>query len=170
MSVYVCILSLEHNLLLSTNDDNSTLKITDFGFARSLQPRGLAETLCGLPLYMAPEIMQLHKYDAKALLAVTMQRENTIHKKQSNSSLSILYHYQVDEYMGFVENVVGFYSKVVHLLRFLLVEAPSLILNPPFSITNSDRYRLGTYIDLIDNRHSHSRSQRGGGAFQHFPA
>nr|GMC91892.1 serine/threonine-protein kinase ATG1c-like [Ipomoea batatas] len=42
------------------------MKIADFGFARSLQPRGLAETLCGSPLYMAPEIMQLQKYDAKA--------------------------------------------------------------------------------------------------------
>ena len=36
-----------------------------FFFGRSLQPRGLAETLCGSPLYMAPEIMQLQKYDAK---------------------------------------------------------------------------------------------------------
>ncbi|XP_010262643.1 PREDICTED: serine/threonine-protein kinase ATG1c [Nelumbo nucifera] len=54
------------NLLLSTNNDQSILKIADFGFARSLQPRGLAETLCGSPLYMAPEIMQLQKYDAKA--------------------------------------------------------------------------------------------------------
>ncbi|CAN4118219.1 unnamed protein product [Withania somnifera] len=54
------------NLLLSTTDENSTLKIADFGFARSLQPRVLAETLCGSPLYMAPEIMQLQKYDAKA--------------------------------------------------------------------------------------------------------
>lgn len=54
------------NLLLSTDDDNAVLKIADFGFARSLQPRGLAETLCGSPLYMAPEIMQLQKYDAKA--------------------------------------------------------------------------------------------------------
>lgn len=54
------------NLLLSTNDENAVLKIADFGFARSLQPRGLAETLCGSPLYMAPEIMQLQKYDAKA--------------------------------------------------------------------------------------------------------
>ncbi|XP_061353713.1 serine/threonine-protein kinase ATG1c-like isoform X3 [Gastrolobium bilobum] len=54
------------NLLLSINDEKSVLKIADFGFARSLQPRGLAETLCGSPLYMAPEIMQLQKYDAKA--------------------------------------------------------------------------------------------------------
>ncbi|KGN58835.1 serine/threonine-protein kinase ATG1c isoform X1 [Cucumis sativus] len=54
------------NLLLSTSEEHSVLKIADFGFARSLQPRGLAETLCGSPLYMAPEIMQLQKYDAKA--------------------------------------------------------------------------------------------------------
>ncbi|KAL8039316.1 hypothetical protein ABFS82_10G027000 [Erythranthe guttata] len=54
------------NLLLSTNGDNSVLKIADFGFARSLPSRGLAETLCGSPLYMAPEIMELKKYDAKA--------------------------------------------------------------------------------------------------------
>ncbi|CAI9098311.1 OLC1v1034934C1 [Oldenlandia corymbosa var. corymbosa] len=53
------------NLLLSTNDDKSILKIADFGFARSLQDSRLAETLCGSPLYMAPEIMQLQKYDAK---------------------------------------------------------------------------------------------------------
>ncbi|KAI3939110.1 hypothetical protein MKX01_001978 [Papaver californicum] len=54
------------NLLLTANDNHAVLKIADFGFARSLQPRGLAETLCGSPLYMAPEIMQLQKYDAKA--------------------------------------------------------------------------------------------------------
>ncbi|KAK1408511.1 hypothetical protein QVD17_40348 [Tagetes erecta] len=69
-------------------------------------------------------------------------------------------HGAVDEYMGFTENAAGFYSKAVRLLSFLLVEAPSLILNPPFSITNSDRYRLRMYIDVINNRQNHSRSQR----------
>eukprot|EP00252_Welwitschia_mirabilis_P016587 TRINITY_DN3663_c0_g1_i10.p1 TRINITY_DN3663_c0_g1~~TRINITY_DN3663_c0_g1_i10.p1 ORF type:complete len:700 (+),score=152.64 TRINITY_DN3663_c0_g1_i10:691-2790(+) len=54
------------NLLLSSCDENAVLKIADFGFARPLQPQGLAETLCGSPLYMAPEIMQSQKYDAKA--------------------------------------------------------------------------------------------------------
>lgn len=43
-----------------------TLKIADFGFARHLQTASLAETLCGSPLYMAPEILQHHRYDAKA--------------------------------------------------------------------------------------------------------
>lgn len=30
-------------------------------------PHGLADTLCGSPLYMAPEIIQNQKYDAKVL-------------------------------------------------------------------------------------------------------
>ncbi|ETN38611.1 uncharacterized protein HMPREF1541_06648 [Cyphellophora europaea CBS 101466] len=42
------------------------LKIADFGFARALPPTSLAETLCGSPLYMAPEILRYEKYDAKA--------------------------------------------------------------------------------------------------------
>lgn len=42
------------------------LKIADFGFARFLPSLALAETLCGSPLYMAPEILRYEKYDAKA--------------------------------------------------------------------------------------------------------
>ncbi|KAG0301132.1 Serine/threonine-protein kinase [Dissophora globulifera] len=42
------------------------LKIADFGFARSLPHLSLAETLCGSPLYMGPEILRYEKYDAKA--------------------------------------------------------------------------------------------------------
>ncbi|KAL4804227.1 Serine/threonine-protein kinase atg1 [Aspergillus unguis] len=42
------------------------LKLADFGFARSLPATSLAETLCGSPLYMAPEILRYEKYDAKA--------------------------------------------------------------------------------------------------------
>ncbi|KDR76950.1 hypothetical protein GALMADRAFT_246094 [Galerina marginata CBS 339.88] len=42
------------------------LKVADFGFARSLPNAMMAETLCGSPLYMAPEILRYEKYDAKA--------------------------------------------------------------------------------------------------------
>lgn len=42
------------------------LKIADFGFARCLPSTSLAETLCGSPLYMAPEILRYEKYDATA--------------------------------------------------------------------------------------------------------
>ncbi|KAL2841272.1 hypothetical protein BJY01DRAFT_13326 [Aspergillus pseudoustus] len=47
-------------------DSLPLLKIADFGFARSLPATSLAETLCGSPLYMAPEILRYEKYDAKA--------------------------------------------------------------------------------------------------------
>ncbi|KAH9997071.1 kinase-like protein [Russula vinacea] len=42
------------------------LKVADFGFARFLPNTMMAETLCGSPLYMAPEILSSQKYDAKA--------------------------------------------------------------------------------------------------------
>lgn len=42
------------NLLLtsSTLDDSMTLKIADFGFAKTLGATNMAFTLCGTPLYM----------------------------------------------------------------------------------------------------------------------
>lgn len=42
------------------------LKLADFGFARFLPSTSMAETLCGSPLYMAPEILRYEKYNAKA--------------------------------------------------------------------------------------------------------
>ncbi|KAI0342521.1 Pkinase-domain-containing protein [Trametopsis cervina] len=42
------------------------LKVADFGFARSLSPAMMAETLCGSPLYMAPEILSGEKYNETA--------------------------------------------------------------------------------------------------------
>ena len=55
-----------HNLLLTSKSMNSSLKIADFGFAKRLDSANMAYTLCGSPLYMAPEILQRKKYDAKA--------------------------------------------------------------------------------------------------------
>jgi serine/threonine-protein kinase ULK/ATG1 len=66
----------------------------------------------------------------------------------------------VDELMGNMESAAALYSKAVRLLVFLLVEAQSLILNPPFSLTRADRYRLRHYIDIINNRQGYSMSQR----------
>ncbi|KAJ2969505.1 hypothetical protein NQ176_g8626 [Zarea fungicola] len=43
-----------------------TLKIADFGFARVLPSTSLADTLCGSPLYMAPEILRYERYEAKS--------------------------------------------------------------------------------------------------------
>ena len=42
------------------------IKLADFGFARALPAQSMASTLCGSPLYMAPEILRGDRYDAKA--------------------------------------------------------------------------------------------------------
>ncbi|XP_057570832.1 serine/threonine-protein kinase ULK2 isoform X2 [Hippopotamus amphibius kiboko] len=42
------------------------LKIADFGFARYLHSNMMAATLCGSPMYMAPEVIMSQHYDAKA--------------------------------------------------------------------------------------------------------
>lgn len=56
----------ERSLVPNTGVESlPTLKIADFGFARSLPTTSLAETLCGSPLYMAPEILRYEKYDAR---------------------------------------------------------------------------------------------------------
>ncbi|XP_059850579.1 serine/threonine-protein kinase ULK1 isoform X2 [Hypanus sabinus] len=60
------------NILLShiggrkSNPNNIRIKIADFGFARYLQSNMLAATLCGSPMYMAPEVIMSQNYDAKA--------------------------------------------------------------------------------------------------------
>lgn len=54
------------NILLCNERGSLVLKLADFGFARIVRPADLAETLCGSPLYMAPEILKYEKYDSKA--------------------------------------------------------------------------------------------------------
>ena len=56
------------NILMSKNNASvfPLLKIADFGFARALPSTSMASTLCGSPLYMAPEILKGDKYDAKS--------------------------------------------------------------------------------------------------------
>lgn len=52
--------NMNMNMNTNMNMNSFHLKIADFGFARHLQKTSLADTLCGSPLYMAPEILQ-HK-------------------------------------------------------------------------------------------------------------
>jgi serine/threonine protein kinase len=47
-------------------DKNNVCKIADFGFARYKDQDKLLETMCGSPLYMAPEIIKHQHYTMKA--------------------------------------------------------------------------------------------------------
>ncbi len=61
------------NILLSFDEavkcpqpEQIRVKVADFGFARYLEVDAMAATLCGSPMYMAPEVMMSQTYDSKA--------------------------------------------------------------------------------------------------------
>uniref|UniRef100_A0A8C5G6Z4 non-specific serine/threonine protein kinase n=1 Tax=Gouania willdenowi TaxID=441366 RepID=A0A8C5G6Z4_GOUWI len=49
-----------------SSTSRTSIKLADFGFARHLQTNTMAATLCGSPMYMAPEVIMSQNYDAKA--------------------------------------------------------------------------------------------------------
>ena len=53
-----------HNILI--NEDTKEIKLCDFGFAREFKDTLLTDTVCGSPLYMAPELLQNQKYNIKS--------------------------------------------------------------------------------------------------------
>lgn len=54
------------NLLLLSADDDSRLKIADFGFAKKASGENSLTTQCGTPGYVAPEILNSVPYGIKA--------------------------------------------------------------------------------------------------------
>ncbi|OQU92861.1 hypothetical protein SORBI_3001G424700 [Sorghum bicolor] len=66
----------------------------------------------------------------------------------------------VDEMFGKAADAMTGYMRAVSMLRFLLIEAPSLALNPPLILTRSDRHRLRTYIEALNTRLCQMQSQR----------
>lgn len=45
------------NILLATEDNETLVKVTDFGLSKLVQSNTAMRTLCGTPLYVAPEIL-----------------------------------------------------------------------------------------------------------------
>ena len=54
------------NLLLNTENDNTSVKICDFGFAKRVHVPNSLTTLCGSKHYVAPELLKNHPYDESA--------------------------------------------------------------------------------------------------------
>ena len=50
----------------SPQPEEIRVKVADFGFARHLEVDAMAATLCGSPMYMAPEVMTSQTYDSRA--------------------------------------------------------------------------------------------------------
>ncbi|EFP00635.1 CRE-UNC-51 protein [Caenorhabditis remanei] len=60
------ILLCNHSRTQNPHFSDITVKLADFGFARFLNDGVMAATLCGSPMYMAPEVIMSMQYDAKA--------------------------------------------------------------------------------------------------------
>lgn len=54
------------NLLLTSKDNDTVIKIADFGFAKRVHTPHSLVTRCGTPTYVAPEILKNHPHDAAA--------------------------------------------------------------------------------------------------------
>lgn len=52
-----------HNILINKD---LTIKLCDFGFAKEFKDTLMTNTVCGSPLYMAPEILNNHSYNLKS--------------------------------------------------------------------------------------------------------
>ncbi|KAF3440236.1 hypothetical protein FNV43_RR18519 [Rhamnella rubrinervis] len=61
------------NILLSGSEDDMLLKIADFGLSRSVPPGDYAETVCGSPLYMAPEVLEFKDMMKRLTCGVLVQ-------------------------------------------------------------------------------------------------
>lgn len=55
------------NILYANRDDNSPIKVADFGLARQLTGGEMMKTACGTPGYVAPEILKNQGYASGAV-------------------------------------------------------------------------------------------------------
>eukprot|EP01018_Ginkgo_biloba_P034521 Gb_08672 [translate_table: standard] len=97
----------------------------------SLQPQGLAETLCGSPLYMAPEIMQFQKYDAKADLwsvgAILFQLVTGQTPFSGNNQIQLLHNIVKSNELQFPPEVGDLNPNCMDLCRKLLHQNPGTV-------------------------------------------
>ncbi|KAF2619814.1 hypothetical protein F2Q68_00041920 [Brassica cretica] len=60
-----------------------------------------------------------------------------------------------EEYLNNKESAARLYKKAILLLSFIIEEAVTLPLNPPFSLTPDDKKRILYYISNLQHRRSH---------------
>ena len=51
--------------MLTTNGPDGLLKLSDFGISKILTASDQLSTICGTPIYMAPEIWKMETYNEK---------------------------------------------------------------------------------------------------------
>lgn len=136
------------NFLLTDNSDTPTIKICDFGLARqkgSKDTSMMFNTLCGTPMYMAPEVLNGNKYDERADLwsMGTILYELLVGRPPfQGKSLSDLIE-KISQGRYIIPTSVSISKVCINLISGLLISDPSKrftwddFFNHPF-ITDSD--------------------------------
>lgn len=117
------------NILIN---DNEIIKISDFGFAKIYKEgSSMGQTICGSPLYMAPEILTYKKYTDLAdlwsvgvIMYELMYKETPVKGENLYKLVSNLKNYK------FKKTIDNNFSKTsIDLLSNLLIKDPNLRIN-----------------------------------------
>lgn len=116
------------NILLFSNDDTHILKIADFGFAKYYDDKNdheLEHTICGTPLYMAPEIILSKKYSSKSDLwsigVIIYEMIYHNYPYMANNIIDLLKKIQCEEIIYDSKNIS---AECLDLIKSLLVVYP----------------------------------------------
>ena len=98
---------------------------------------------------------------SKTFLSRLLSKASTFCPKSLKLSLWVGSNYffylflQAEEYLNNKESAGKLYKKAILLLTFIIEEAVTLPLNPPFSLTSDDKKRILYYISNLQHRRSH---------------
>jgi len=113
--------------ILFKDTDHRVLKLTDFGFSKYYnEDNSLLETLCGSPMYMAPEILFHQKYNMKTdLWSIGVILYELIYNRypyKANNTIELIK--QVKRYDVKIDPTVNVSLECLDLLRQLLTRDP----------------------------------------------
>ncbi|KAI7901787.1 kinase-like domain-containing protein [Cokeromyces recurvatus] len=105
------------------------IKLADFGFAKILPKTCLANSVCGSPLYMAPEILNRQHYDAKVdlwslgVVIYELMFGHTLFPASTHVELYDMVQ-RYDDQINFVETMHVFSIELKDLVKVLLKKNP----------------------------------------------
>jgi calcium/calmodulin-dependent protein kinase I len=118
------------NLLYKTKDEDSLLKVSDFGFSKFLIPKAQEQlfTACGTPTYVAPEIIGNFGYDAKVdcwslgvILYVMLCGYPPFYAEENNELFQLIKDCDYEFHMPYWENIS---DDAKDLIKKLLIADP----------------------------------------------
>jgi len=117
------------NLLLENKDDNTSVKVCDFGFAKRVHMPQSLTTLCGSLHYVAPELLKNHPYDESAdmwsvgvVIYFLLAGYLPFHHKDQHELFKII---RLGKYNFNTQNWSGISKEATRLIEKLLEVDPS---------------------------------------------